>query len=72
MEMIYNEPGLEYLKDSRRWMRRLCLFHKTYNLKSPKYLFNLIPHNCVQEITQISHLLNAGQSILRILSFQMS
>ena len=24
-------------------MRRLCLFHKIYNLKSPKYLFNLIP-----------------------------
>ena len=28
-------------------MRRLCLFHKTYNLKSPKYLYNLIPSvNC--------------------------
>ena len=24
-------------------MRRLCLFHKIYKLKSPKYLFNLIP-----------------------------
>ena len=24
-------------------MRRLCLFHKIYNLKSPKYLYNLIP-----------------------------
>ena len=41
-EKLYNELGLEYLKD-RRWMRRLCLFHKIYNLKSPKYLYNLIP-----------------------------
>ena len=24
-------------------MRRLCLFHKICNLKSPKYLYNLIP-----------------------------
>ena len=24
-------------------MQRLCLFHKIYNLKSPKYLYNLIP-----------------------------
>ena len=36
-EKLYNEHGLEYLKD-RRWMQRLCLFHKIYNLKSPKYL----------------------------------
>ena len=41
-EKLYNELGLEYLKD-RRWMRRLCLFHKIYNAKSPKYLYNLIP-----------------------------
>ena len=41
-EKLYNELGLEYLKDRRR-MRRLCLFHKIYNLKSPKYLYNLIP-----------------------------
>ena len=41
-EKLYNEFGLEYLKD-RRWIRRLCLVHKIYNLKSPKYLYNLIP-----------------------------
>ena len=41
-EKLYNELGLEYLKD-RRWMRRLCLFPKIYNLKSPKYLYNVIP-----------------------------
>ena len=34
-EKLYNEIGLDYLKD-RRWMRKLCLFHKIYNLKSPK------------------------------------
>ena len=33
---------LAYLKD-RRWMQRFCLFHKVYNLKSPKHLFNPIP-----------------------------
>ena len=31
-EKLYNELGLEYLKD-RRWMRTLCLFHKIHNLK---------------------------------------
>ena len=41
-EKLYNELGLESLKD-RRWMRRLRLFHKIYKLKSPKYLYNLIP-----------------------------
>ena len=41
-EKLYNELGLEYLKH-RRWMRRLCLFPKIYNLKSPKYLYNVIP-----------------------------
>ena len=45
-DKLYNELGLEYLKD-RRWMPRLCLFHKIYNLKSPKYLYNLTPSvNC--------------------------
>ena len=37
-EKLYNELGLEYLKDIRL-MRRLCLFHKIYNLKPPKYLY---------------------------------
>ena len=41
-EKLYNEHALEYLKD-RQWMGRLCLFHNIYNLKSPKYLYNLIP-----------------------------
>ena len=40
-EILYNKLGLEYLKD-RRWMVTLCLFHKIYNLKPPKYLYNLI------------------------------
>ena len=33
-EKLYSKLGLEYLKD-RRCTRRLCLFHKTFNLKSP-------------------------------------
>ena len=41
-EKLYNELGLEYLKD-RRWTRRLRLFHKIYNLKSPTCLYNLTP-----------------------------
>ena len=38
-----NVLGLEYLKD-RWWMQRLCLFHKIFNLNSPKYVYNKIPH----------------------------
>ena len=41
-EKLDNELGLEYLRD-RRWMRRLCLFHKIFNLHSPKYLYDKIP-----------------------------
>ena len=41
-ERLYNELGVENIKD-RRWMQILCLFRKIYNLKSPKYLYNLIP-----------------------------
>ena len=41
-ERLYNDISLEYLRD-RRWKRRLCLFHKICNLKSPKYLYDLIP-----------------------------
>ena len=41
-EKLYNELGLEYLR-GRQWMRRLCLFHKIFNLHSPKYLFDIIP-----------------------------
>ena len=41
-ENLYNELGLEYLKD-RLQMQKLCLFHKIYYLKSPKKLYNLIP-----------------------------
>ena len=40
-EKLYNELGLEYLRD-RRWMRELGLFHKIFNLKSPIYLYDLI------------------------------
>ena len=40
-EKLYNELGFEYLKD-KWWVRRLCLFHKIYKLKSPKYLYNPI------------------------------
>ena len=34
-EKLYNELGLEYLRN-RQWMRSLCLFHKMFNLHSPK------------------------------------
>ena len=40
---IYQELGLEYLS-SRRWFRRLCLFFRIFNYKSPSYLYDLIPH----------------------------
>ena len=39
---MYNELGLECLRD-RRWIWRLCLFHKIFNLHLPKYLYDIIP-----------------------------
>ena len=47
-------------------MRRLCLFHKIFNLKSPKYVHDLIL-SVTRFYTQISHLLTAGLNILYIL-----
>ena len=41
-EKLYNEHGLEYLRD-RRWMQRLCLFHKILNLLLPKFVYYIIP-----------------------------
>ena len=43
-EKVYQELGLESLQ-SRRWMRKLCLFYKTFKNQSPKYLSDMIPHN---------------------------
>ena len=45
-DKLYKELGFEYLS-SRRWFKRLCLFHKIYHSKSPEYLYRLIPqpHN---------------------------
>ena len=42
-EKLYQELGLESLK-SRRWFRKICYFHKTFNEKSPSYLFDLMPN----------------------------
>ena len=41
-EKLYKELGFEYLS-SRRWFKRLCLFHKVYHNKSPEYLYSIIP-----------------------------
>ena len=38
MERLYQELGLESLKQ-RRWFRRLCYFFKITKNQSPKYLF---------------------------------
>ena len=43
-EKLFQELGLETLK-SRRWFRKLYLFYKILQSKSPSYLFNLIPEN---------------------------
>ena len=45
-DKLYKELGLEHLS-SRRWFKRLCLFHKIYHKKSPEYLYHIIPqpHN---------------------------
>ena len=41
-EKLYQEPGLQSLQ-SRRWFRKLSLFHKIIKRKSPSYLYHLIP-----------------------------
>ena len=43
-EKLFQELGLEILK-SRRWSRKLYLFHKILHSKSPSYLFKKIPEN---------------------------
>ena len=40
-EKLFQELGFEYLS-SRRWLRKLCLFHKTVVNKSPNYLCNYV------------------------------
>ena len=60
-EKLYDELGQEYLRD-RRWIQRLYLFLKIFNLKSPKYLYDLIIFMQL-EIIKIFHLLTAGQSM---------
>ena len=56
-------------------MRRLFLFHKIYNLKSSKYLYNLIPSvnrfYDTRNNTNVSSF-KCRTEFLRILSFQMS
>lgn len=41
-EKLYQELGLEHLRD-RRYMRRLCLFYKIISNESPSYLFKIVP-----------------------------
>ena len=41
-EKLYQELGLESLQN-RRKLRRLSLFYKIYNYRSPLFLYNLIP-----------------------------
>ena len=45
---LYNEIGLESLKD-RRWMRRLSFFYKFFSNHSPSYLFNSLPSRTVSQ-----------------------
>ena len=39
---VYQELGLEHLQQ-RRWMRRLCLFHKLISTEKPSLIHNLLP-----------------------------
>lgn len=41
-EKIYQELGLESLRD-RRWYRRLCLFYKIASEDAPQYLIDILP-----------------------------
>ena len=50
-DRIYQELGLESLS-ARRWFRRLSVFYKIKNSKSPKYLFSIIPSSNANSITR--------------------
>ena len=41
-EKLYQELGREYLQQ-RRWMRRLCLFHKVVSTKIAACIYDFIP-----------------------------
>ena len=41
-EKLYQELGLETMKE-RRWFRRLCCFYKVLNNQAPAYLYSLLP-----------------------------
>ena len=41
-EKLYQELGLESLKD-RRWFRRLRYLHKIVSPKLPPYLYGIVP-----------------------------
>ena len=68
---LYQELGLGSLQ-LRRWYRKLGMFYKIFNSKSPQYLFKLIPEETSSYVTRnadnIPFLISSTTSI-RILSF---
>ena len=58
-EKLYQEPGFEYLS-SRKWLKKLCLFHKIVLNKSPNYL------NYVSTVNQ-SYQTRSGDKFLHVL-----
>ena len=54
-EKIYQELGLESLKN-RRWYKRLCCMFKIINEEAPNYLINLIPKNQHTIVTRNSNI----------------
>ena len=53
-EKIYQELGLESLKN-RRWYKRLCCMFKIMNEEAPKYLTNMIPKGQQTIVTRNSN-----------------
>jgi len=54
-EKIYQELGLESLKN-RRWYKRLCCMFKIINEEAPKYLVNLLPKSNQTIVTRNSNI----------------
>ena len=54
-DKIYQELGLESLKN-RRWYKRLCCMFKIINEEAPKYLINLIPKSQQNIVTRSSNI----------------
>ena len=62
-EKLYQELGIEHFR-SRRGFRKLLFFYKIIRIKSPPYLFNLMPSSSRLHTTRNSYNITTSLKIL--------